>query len=92
MLKQPQWNASLRKVGVPKQVCDMIPEIVSTCIRRRAWSKPLPASVASVELVDTFNQQLECGLLCVLGYSIFHLIDRCARWRSACLVQSTEDQ
>ena len=66
----------LRRAGVPKQVCDLIPETVSTCTSCRAWSRPLPASVASVELADTFNQQVECDLMFVLSFIIFHLIDR----------------
>ena len=81
----------LRRAGVPKQVCDLIPEIVSTCTSCRAWSRPLPASVASVELADSFNQQVECDLMFVFSFIIFHMIDRCARWHAACLVPTKED-
>ena len=60
----------LKRVGVPKQVCDLIPEIVHTCTSCRAWSRPPPASVASVELADSFNQQVDCDLLFVFTYIV----------------------
>jgi hypothetical protein len=47
--------------------------------------------VASVELADTFNQQVEADLMFVYHYIIFHMIDRCTRWHAACLVDSKED-
>ena len=53
----------LKHAGVPKEVLDLIPEIVSTCASCRAWARPTPASVASVELAATFNQQVECDLM-----------------------------
>ena len=62
----------LRRAGVPKQVCDLIPEIVSTCTSCRAWSKPLPASVTSVELADNFNQQVDCDLMFVYSLIFSH--------------------
>ena len=93
-----RWHAQvatmdriLKRAGVPKQVCDLIPEIVHTCTSCRAWRRPPPASVASVELADAFNQQVECDLLFVFTYIIIHLIDRCARLHAACLIPSTED-
>ena len=82
----------LRRAAVPRQVCDMIPEIVSTCNSWRTWSKPPPASAASVELADTFSQQVERDLLFVYRCIIFHLIDQCTRRHAACLVQSAEEQ
>ena len=81
----------LRRAGVPKQVCDLIPEIVNTCTSCRAWSRPLPASVTSVELADSFNQQVECDLMFVYSFIIFHLIDRCTRWHAAYLLPSKEE-
>ena len=47
--------------------------------------------MASVEQADSFNQQVEGDLLFVLTYIIYHLIDRCARWHTACLIPSKED-
>ena len=48
--------------------------------------------MASVEFADAFDQQVDCDLMCVHTYIIFHLIDRCARWHAACLVQSKGEQ
>ena len=81
----------LKKAGVPNAICALIPEIVRTCASCRAWSRPPPASAASVELADAFNQQVEADLMFVYHYIIFHMIDRCTRWHAACLVNSKED-
>ena len=66
-------------------------QIVHTSVSCRAWSRPLPASVASVEFADSFNQQVECDLMFVFHFIIFPLIDRCTRWHAACLVPFKED-
>ena len=47
--------------------------------------------MTSVELADTFNQQVECDLMFVYSCIIFHMIDRCTRWHAACLVPSKEE-
>ena len=66
------WHASehtmkrfLERVGVSQKVLDLIPEIVQTCRVCREWAKPGPSNACSVELPDTFNQQVECDLLFV---------------------------
>ena len=61
----------LKKAGVPNAVCALIPEIVGTCASCRAWRQPPPASVASVELYDTFKQQVEADLMFV--YQLHYL-------------------
>ena len=48
----------LKMVGIATPILDLIPEIVDACAACRAWSNPLPASVASVEMADTFNDQV----------------------------------
>ena len=60
----------VRHAGVPAVVLELIPAIISTCASCRAWARPLPASIASVELADTFNQQVECDLMCVYKFII----------------------
>eukprot|EP00969_Alexandrium_andersonii_P158432 6999603-Alexandrium_andersonii.AAC.1 len=74
----------LKHAGVPDAVLKLIPEIVSTCTNCRAWARPPPSSVASAELADTFNQQVECGLMLVYDKIAFHLLGRRTRWRAAC--------
>ena len=68
-----------KRAGVPKR--DLRPETVNACTSCRTRSRPLPASVASVEVVDTFSQQVACDLF--FGYRIFYMSDRCTRWRAA---------
>ena len=60
----------LKHTGVPAHVLELIPAIISTCASCRAWARPLPSSVASVELADTFNQQVECDLMFMYKFII----------------------
>ena len=82
----------LRQVGVPDNILKLIPGIVATCASCRAWHRPGPASVATAELADTFNQQVEFDLMFMHKYIIFHLIDRCTRWHAACTVPDKHDR
>ena len=61
-----------------------------TCVSCRTWSRPPPASVASAELADTLNKQVECDLLFVHKHIIFHLLDRCTRWHAAVVIENKE--
>ena len=61
-----------------------VQEVKGTCTNCRAWSRPLPASVAIAELAGTINQQVECVLMSVFKYIIFHQSERCARWHATC--------
>jgi hypothetical protein len=48
--------------------------------------------VASVELIDSFNKQVEADLMFYQQYFIFHMIDRCTRWYHSVEVSSTEEE
>ena len=63
----------LQHAGVPKEVLNLLPGTVHTCASCRAWAKPTPASVASAELADRFNQQVEVDLMFVFSYIIFRV-------------------
>ena len=93
------WHASehtmrrfLERVGVAQKVLDLIPEVVQTCRVCREWAKPGPSNACSVELPDKFNHQVECDLLFVHKFVIFHLIDRCTRWHAASIVPNKEEE
>ena len=82
----------LERAGVPKQVLEIIPDIVDTCAVCRTWSQPLPRSVASVNLPDKFNDQVECDIVFYLFTQYSHFVDRCTRWHAAIVVpDKTED-
>ena len=81
----------LQHVGVADRVLDLIPEVVNTCSVCRHWAKPGPSNACSVDLADTFNQQVECDLLFVHKFIIFHMLDRCTRWHAAVLVPNKEE-
>ena len=82
----------LERVGVSEQVLALIPEICKTCKVCRDWAKPGPDNACSVDIVDLFNKQVECDLLFIRTYIIFHMIDRCIRWHEAQLIQDREDR
>ncbi len=73
----------LDRVGVAQQVLDLIPEIVHTCQVCREWAKPGPSNACSVDLPDTFNLQVECDLVFIHKFIVFHMLDRCIRWEAA---------
>ena len=93
------WHASaqsmirlLERAGVPKQVLEIIPDIVDTCAVCRTWSQPLPQSVASVNIPDKFNDQVECDIVFIYSHNILHFVDRCTRWHAAGVIpDKTED-
>ena len=65
-----------KRVGIATPILDLAPEIVDTCAACRSWSKPLPASVASIEMAETFNDQVEADIVFTHADAVFHSIDR----------------
>ena len=74
----------LHQCGVPHVITNLIPAIVDTCSVCRMWSKPLPASIASINTAEQFNVQVEVDLSFYLGYVIFNAVCRCTRWHATC--------
>ena len=60
----------LERAGVPKEALEIIPDIVDTCAACRTWSQPLPQSVASANLLDKFNDQVECDTVFIHSHAI----------------------
>ena len=93
------WHASehtmkrfLERVGVSQRVLDIIPEIVQTCRVCREWAKPGPSNSSNVEIADTFNLQVECDLIFIHKFIIFHMIDRCTRWHTAMVIPNKQEE
>ena len=72
-----QMTRLLDRAGVPKEILEIIPDIVDTCAACRTWSQPLPQSVASVNIPDRFNDQVECDIVFIHSFAILHFVDRC---------------
>ena len=93
------WHASehtskrsLDRVGVSQRVLDIIPEIVQTCRVCREWAKPGPSNSSNVEIADTFNLQVECDLIFIHKFIMFHMIDRCTRWHAAMVIPNKHEE
>ena len=93
------WHAShhtmrrmLERCGVADHVLQMIPEVCQTCTVCREWAKPGPSNASNVEIADTFNTQVECDLIFIHKYIIFHMIDRCTRWHAAKLITDKKEE
>ena len=82
----------LERVGVPDAILNLIPEICDTCKVSRMWAAPGPNNVCSVDIPDTFNKQVECDLLFIHKYIIFHMLDRCTRWHAGALVPDKNEE
>ena len=78
----------LERIGAAPTVLVLIDEVCDTCKVCRMWVKPGPANVCSIDLPDTFNVQVECALLFVYSFIIFHLLDRCTRWHAAKVIEN----
>ena len=93
------WHASaasmtrlLERAGVPKAALGVIPSITQTCNVRRKRARPLPQSIASAELPESFSKQVEADLVFVMKCIVFHIVDTCTRWYHAILINGkTED-
>ena len=66
----------------PKEILDLVDDIVDTCEVCRTWTKPLPKSTATASVSTKFNDQVEADLLFFREHIIFHMIDRCIRWHA----------
>ena len=87
------WHASaaamkriFQQAGQPKEVSDLVDDIVETCNVCRTWSKPQPNSIATLSVSTKFNEQVEADLLFYKKHVILHLICRCIRWHAARVV------
>ena len=76
-------STALQRAGLPPEVIALLPDIIDTCAVCRKWMQPLPNSVASVNLPDKFNEQVECDIVFIYTKLVLHFLDRCTRWHSA---------
>ena len=82
----------LERCGVAEETSKMLPEICQTCKVCREWARPGPSNASNVEIADTFNAQVECDLIFIHKFIIFHMIDRCTRWHAAMVVPGKTEE
>ena len=74
-----QMKKILVAAGVPKEVIEMIPQVVHTCRICRRWERHSPKAQVSVRLADRFNQVVQFDLIEYTEqdkkYYIVHLLD-----------------
>ena len=78
----------LQCASQPKEILDLVDDIVDTCSTCRTWSRPLPSSIATSSVSTKFNEQVEADLMFYQKYVIFHMVCRCIRWHAAKVVRS----
>ena len=81
----------LEAAGLPKDVLNMVPDIVETCRECRKWQKPAHDTVATIKMSTKFNQHVEMDLMFYKSYIVCHFIDRASRWHAAKMVENKED-
>ena len=81
------WHATasamertLKMAGCPQDVLQLIHSTVDTCRICRAWRRPQPSAVASLDVAGQFNDQVECDLIFIERLIICHMVCRCIRW------------
>jgi len=53
----------LEAAGLPKEVPDLIPDIVDTCRECRNWQRPEKRTLTSVRMSTKFNEHVEINVL-----------------------------
>ncbi|OLP83040.1 hypothetical protein AK812_SmicGene36245, partial [Symbiodinium microadriaticum] len=95
------WHASadkmqrlLRAAGIPKEVSDLVPDIVDTCRVCRHWARPSPDAKASCRMVVGFNIEVEGDLMFYRHQGKQHiivvLVDRGVRWTATALASNKQ--
>ena len=92
-----QMRRILHQSGVPREVLDMVPDIVDTCSVCRAWARPGPDHQVNIDLPDTFNQQVEADIVFIdygqqKNIPVLHFVDRCTRWQAAVVLKTKNEQ
>ena len=82
----------LRQAGVAQRIIDMIKDIVNTCRECREWQLPGKATKITATLSEHFNQNVEGDILFVMSYMIFHLVDRCTRWKAGEIIEHKDKE
>ena len=83
----------LEAAGLPKEVTELIPDIIDTCKECRAWQRPDKKTVASFRMSTKFNEHVEMDLMFYKEFIVCHFIDRALRWHATMEVKtkSTEE-
>ena len=81
----------LNAAGLPKEVLDMVPDIVDTCKECRKWQRPGNETIAASSLSTKFNEHVEMDLMFYRKFIVCHFIDRASRWHAAKVIDCKED-
>jgi len=81
----------LDAAGLPKDVLELVNDIVDTCKECRKWQKPGKATQAAVSVSTKFNENVEMDLMFYRKYIVCHFVDRASRWHAAQAVDSKHD-
>ena len=78
----------LSAAGLPKEVIELIPDIVDTGKECRKWQRPKNDTIASINVSTKFNEHVEMHFLFYRKFTACHFIDRASRWHAAKVVDS----
>ena len=78
-----QMERVLNAAGVPREVLEMVPDVVDTCRECRAWQRPKQEPAPSVELTMKQNDQVQGDIMFYKQHLIWHMVDRAERWQAA---------
>ena len=82
----------IKNAGLPNEVLQEIPNIISTCRECRSWQSKGKDTIPSITLATHFNEFVEWDLMFYKQFIVNHEIDRCTRWHASCEVPSKHDQ
>ncbi|CAK0873269.1 unnamed protein product [Prorocentrum cordatum] len=80
----------LSAAGLPREVINMVQDVVDTCTVCREWQRRGEKPVTSLTFTTTFNEGIQFDLLFLDDGIVVHLIDMCIRWAQGLFVKSKE--
>ncbi len=81
----------LGAAGLPKDVLELVNDIVDTCKECRKWQRPANETIATSGVSTAFNEHVEMDLMFYKKFIVCHFIDRASRWHAAKMVDNKED-
>ena len=80
----------MNAAGVPKEVMDLIPNIIDTCRECRVWQSIKPDVKPSVTLTMKQDINVEADILFYKEHLIWQMLDQADRWHAATLITNKQ--
>ena len=81
----------LSAAGLPKDVLEMVNDVVDTCKECKKWQRPTNETIVNALVSTAFNEHVEMALMYYKQHVLCHFIDRASRWHAATMIENKDD-